>query len=329
MSSKVMVTGAFGWLGRTLIRQLMPQKREIVCVDFSEENTLKVPKFLKNYKKLKVVLGDIRNSNQFIKEFNGCDTVFNCAGLQHTKFTSDIYGVNRDGTANLLRSCIKAKVPKFIHVSSCSVHGENIDIKNQITEKTRLKPIHHIAKSKAQGESLIDKISKGSKIKTIILRPAAFYGTKPSKNRIDLVEKIRKDFVVTFGKNGFLRSYVDIEKVADALLLAEKYGKHGGTYLIGDENPITTLQLYEYIADELNVKLKLIRLPTIISRVFEKITYVAGEFNIHFGIGTTIGEFGRHIFFSSEKAIKELKYKPHESSEKGLREMARSAITSH
>ena len=326
MSSKVLVTGGLGWLGSRLIQRLIHEKREIVCVNFYDASKNKLPESLRNYDKLKIVSGDIRKPDEFIEELKDCKTVFNCAALQHTKFTKDIYGVNRDGAANLLRLCIEANVPKFIHVSSCSVHGCNKDINNPITEETPLNPIHHIAKSKAEGERLINKLSKNSKIKTVILRPAVFYGTNPSKNRVELVKKIKNGYSIIFGENGFLRTYVDVEKVAEALLLAEKHGKHLNFYLIGDKKPINTLQFYKCIADEVNVKLKLIRLPPIASRFSEKLAIISGYCNIHLGLPTTAGEFGRNIVISSEKAIKELRYKPHESSERGLRKMARSVI---
>ena len=50
----------------------------------------------------------------------------------------------------------------------------------------------------------------------------------------------------------------------------------------------------------------------------------AGKLNIHLRLPNFIGEVGRHHFFSSEKAIKELSYNPRKSSEEGIREMVRS-----
>mgnify|MGYP001593950022 CR=1 FL=1 len=102
-----MVTGAFGWLGHKLVQRLISEKREIICLDFSKKNMKNTSKTLSGYKKLRIILGDIRESHKLVRELKGCDTVFNCAGLQHTKYTKDIYEVNRDGTAELLKASIK------------------------------------------------------------------------------------------------------------------------------------------------------------------------------------------------------------------------------
>ena len=51
MSSKVMITGGFGWLGSRLIYKLVAKKKEIVCVDFYDFNKSKLPKFLRDYSK--------------------------------------------------------------------------------------------------------------------------------------------------------------------------------------------------------------------------------------------------------------------------------------
>jgi len=322
MKSKVMVTGASGWLGRRLVSRLVSKKREIVCVDYFKD---KAAGFSKNKSQVKIVNGDIRKPEQFADEFSDCETVFNCAGVQHPLFTSHLYSIDRDAPATLLKFCISSNVKNFVHVSSAIVHGENIG-QDIITEKTPFRPFTHYGVSKAQGEKILVKFGRKSKVKTTILRPAAFYGINPSKNLVQLVMNVKKNFALVFGDNGFLRTYVDIEKVVDSILLAEKYGRNCEAYLIGDKNPITTLQLYQYIADELNVKLKVMRLPKILSRLSEKLSFAAGRLNIHLRIPNIMGEFGRTHYFSSEKAVKEIHYKSHESPENGLKAMVRSVI---
>ena len=324
MNSRVMVTGASGWLGRRLVNRLVSQKRDVVCVDSfkdGEENS----KFSQNNDGLKTVNGDIRYPEQFADEFDGCETVINCAGVQHQLFTSYLYSVNGNGPARLLKSCIESNVKNFVHVSSAIVHGENMG-KKIITENTPFRPFTHYGVSKAQGEKMLVGLGRKSKVKTIIIRPVVFYGTNPSKNLVQLVMNVKKNIAVVFGDNGFLRTYVDIEKVIDSLLLAERYGRNCEAYLIGDKEPITTLQLYQYIADELDVKLKVVRLPKILSRLSEKIAFTAGRMNIHLRIPTIMGEFGRTHFISSEKATKEIHYKPHTTPEKCLKAMVRSVI---
>ncbi|MBI2559313.1 NAD(P)-dependent oxidoreductase [Candidatus Woesearchaeota archaeon] len=328
MSSKVMVTGGLGWLGSRLLQRLVSEKREIVCVDFFDASKSKLPKFLIGYKKFKIVAGDIRKSHEFIEEFKDCDAVFNIAGMQHPRFTGDIYTVNRDGPVSLLKSCIKMNVPGFIHISSAGVHGDNINPEIPHTEKSPFRPLTHYAISKVQGEKLLGRFIQKSPTKIVIIRPGLFYGVNPSKNFAELIKRLKGGFTLLFGKEGYYRTYVDIEMLIDAIINAEGYSKSGEAFLIGDREPLNTLQFYLCIADEIDVKLKILKLPTFVSRMSENLSYVSGKFNIHLRLANIIGEFGRNNVFSSEKAVKELLYKPRDSSEAGIREMTKSVLKS-
>ena len=326
MSSKVLVTGGLGWLGGRLIQRLIQEKREIVCVDFYDASKNELPEFLRNYNKLKIVSGDIRKSHEFIQELKDCKTVFNIAGMQHPRFTKDLYAANRDGPVSLLESCIKTDVPNFIHISSAGVHGHNINPKISHTEKSPFRPLTHYGVSKVQGEKLLGRFIQRSPTKIVIIRPGLFYGVNPSQNFVELIKRLKNGFALLFGREGFYRTYVDIERLIDAIINAAEYKRSGEAFLIGDKKPLNTLQFYQCIADEIGVKLKILKLPTFLSRMSENLSYISGKLNIHLRLPTIIGEFGRNNFFSSEKAVKELSYKPHDSSEPGLREMTKSVL---
>lgn len=328
MNSKVMVTGGLGWLGSRLLQRLASKKREIICVDFYDPSKSKLPNFLKNYNKFKIVAGDIRKSHEFIEEFKDCDAVFNIAGMQHPRFTGDIYTVNRDGPVSLLKSCIIMKVPSFIHISSAGVHGDNINPEIPHTEESPYMPLTHYAISKVQGEKLLVRFIKKSPTKIVIIRPGLFYGVNPSKNFVELIKRLKNGFALLFGKEGYYRTYVDIERLVDSIINAEGYRKSGEAFLIGDRDPLNTLQFYRCISDEMDIKLKILKLPTFVSRMSENLSYVSGKFNIHLRLANIIGEFGRNNVFSSEKAVKELLYKPRDSSATGLREMTKSVLKS-
>ena len=315
---RAMVTGAGGWLGRTLLDKLSSAGYKMVCVDFWPGS---IPHPLRSRKNLAFVKGDIRSPESFLDDMKGCDAVFNCAGMQHPKRTSELYKINAHAPGKILQCCQKAKVRRFIHVSSSSVYGSN-RAGQPFTEKSPFAPLTHYAISKAQGDLSLLKSGKSSSTDIIILRPGVFYGTSPSPNMASLVGMVKKRRIVLFGKRGFLRTYVDISKVADALLAAHEHGKRNEAYLIGDENPMDTLSLYESVAAPLNVRLAPLRLPVALSRLCEKAALLGGYLNIHLKYPNIAGEFGRDHFFSCEKAKKQLYYTPHPSSAEGLRLMA-------
>ncbi|HIH92403.1 TPA: NAD(P)-dependent oxidoreductase [Candidatus Woesearchaeota archaeon] len=315
-----LVTGAGGWLGRCLVGKLIAKGHTVICIDLwpAQHPT---PVLRSRKKNIRIVKGDIRRPERFIKEMRGCDAVFNCAGSQHPRWTSELYEINSLAPERVLRCCQKAGVPRLIHVSSSTVYGSNHG-GSSFTEESPLRPLTHYARSKAKGDNLLLAPEKSPSTDVVIIRPAVFYSTQPSPNMVSLVNMVRARKAVLFGKRGFLRTYVDIRKVVDVLLLAQRKGERNGIYLVGDEQPLDTLSLYEALAEPMGVSIRPIRMPVVVSRLCEKSALLGGYLNVHLKYPNIVGEFGRDHVFSSEKAKRQLSYRPKGSSEEGLRTMA-------
>ena len=88
-----LVTGAGGWLGRCLVGKLIAKGHTVICIDLwpAQHPT---PVLRSRKKNIRIVKGDIRRPERFIKEMRGCDAVFNCAGSQHPRWTSELYEIN-------------------------------------------------------------------------------------------------------------------------------------------------------------------------------------------------------------------------------------------
>jgi len=315
---KVMVIGAGGWLGQRLVERLVPQGREIICVD------VRIPDSFATYTNIESVVADIRDIARFEERLEECETVFNCAGLQHPKATKDIYAVNAHAPAEVFAACQAGGVETFVHISSLAAHGRNQSSTVYIDESSPLSAVTHYGRSKAQGDRLLQSIHTAGSTRLIILRPGVFYGERPSKNLQEFLEKIQKSTMPIFSRFGFLRTYLDIDKAVDALLLSETNGTSGEAYLVGDTTPLSTLQFYSILADELGTPLKKLQVPLILARMAEKAALWAGSAGVHVRLPTIVGEFGRHTFATSKKAAQELGFVPHLSSEEGLRRMVRS-----
>ena len=255
----------------------------------------------------------------------GIETLFNCAGIQHPKKTDEIYRVNRDGAVNLLQAAIKAGVKNFIHISSSTIYGTNADLSTPLTELSPLKYSSHYTKSKIQGDELLIKNSdKGTKV--VIIAPAVFYGHPASNNLRELMELLKNNKIVPLvrssNKGGYLRSYVSLNKVIEIMLAAENKGRNGQIYLAADKQPLTTLEFYKALSQGLKVEPNLLTIPTVCSRITEKMDYLSGQFNIHLRYLNALAHLGRHHFVNPDKAEKELGVKMNENSTPGLKEMA-------
>ncbi|MCH8329284.1 MAG: NAD-dependent epimerase/dehydratase family protein, partial [Nanoarchaeota archaeon] len=120
---KILVSGGAGFIGSHLVDALLALNKEVVVFDNLSTRSRKYISAGAN-----LIIGDIRNPKQVIKAARGIDLVFHTAAnangtVSVNNFRFD-FEVNATGTLNTLEAALKARVKKFVYVSSASVYGK-------------------------------------------------------------------------------------------------------------------------------------------------------------------------------------------------------------
>ena len=123
---KILITGAFGNVGKAVIKEAYKRSHEIIVFEVDNKKTRKDAWNYRNRIK-KVIFGDIRNFEDIKKAVQECDAVIHLAAIipplskTQRELTMD---VNYGGTINLIKAIkeTKQKLP-FIFISSASVMG--------------------------------------------------------------------------------------------------------------------------------------------------------------------------------------------------------------
>jgi nucleoside-diphosphate-sugar epimerase len=314
---KVFVTGAPGWLGNRLVGGLctglrdymaLPKAKEVRCLVLPGLDT----SYLRQFKNVEVVRGDITKPDTIKGSVKGCDTVIHCAGIIHPKKAADFYSINTRGTENVLEEAIKSGVKRFVYVSSNSPAGINISRDILLTEKNPYNPYKHYGKSKMMAEQIVQKAFGEGKIETVIVRPYWFYGEGQPKRQTEFFAMIKKGRPPLFGDGHNLRSMSYIDNAAAGLILAATSKRAmGKTYYIADEKPYEAIEIYRTIAALLKVKeLKFIKIPQAACRLFELADDLLQSAGIYSSRIHVAGEMNKNIACSIEKARVELGYNP-------------------
>ncbi len=124
---KVLLTGSFGNIGEKVVKELLNQGHEVICLDLKNPVNEKVASQFKG--KVETIWGDITNAEQIADAVNKVDAVIHMAAmLPATVDKNPELGkrVNVGGTQNVV-DAIKAsgKNQQLIFCSSISVHGNN------------------------------------------------------------------------------------------------------------------------------------------------------------------------------------------------------------
>jgi nucleoside-diphosphate-sugar epimerase len=240
--SKVMVTGAGGYIGTQLVRDLVNSGHEVTAVDRYFFGKEPLAEFIGN-NKVNVLQKDIRDLNA--KDFSGHDAVCDLACLSNDpageidpKLT---YSINRDGRIHVAKTAKAAGVEKYIISSSCSVYGKGEE--PQLSETSKTNPISVYAKSTLEAEQHNLSIAD-SNFSVTALRNATVFGLS-TRMRFDLVVNLmtltafQKGRIIVMGGGLQWRPLVHLSDVSKAFLnviVAKKDKVNKEVFNIGLDN---------------------------------------------------------------------------------------------
>ncbi len=322
---RVLVTGAPGWLGSSLVEALVkgfrsgpvdqkPESVRIVSLPGSDARSLT------DTGKVEVVSADLRDSRLPDGVFDGIDTVFHCAGIIHAQRIKDLYSVNVDATRNLLQGAIAAKVRRFVFVSSNSPAGLNISATQLMKEDDPPRPYLNYGLSKLQSEWLINDAHRAGRIEGVILRPCWFYGPIQPLRQTTFFKMIQKGHPPVGGRGDNLRSMSYVDNTVQGLILARDVQRAAGqTYWITDRRPYSFIEILETVGKLLGVSIRPRYLPRFtgdVARLADSLLQMTGLYNQEMHV---LGELGESIAVTIEKARAELGYEPEIELEEGMR----------
>lgn len=231
--NKILLTGSNGYLGSSFINQY---KNKYLFQKFS----------LLNQK-----LEDIN--------FDGIDIVLHCAALVHQKVEHSYekyYEINVEYPSRLAKLAKQNGVKQFVFISTIAIYGED---KEKIDENTTYEPITPYGKSKLEAEKELLKLNDDSFIVSII-RPPMIYGRNAPGNIDSLIKLVKKLPILPLGKIQNKRTFIFIQNLCYAIdeIITQK---QNGTFLVSDDEPLSTSKLIELIAKNLDKKIYLIKIP--------------------------------------------------------------------
>ena len=217
--SKVMVTGAGGYIGTQLVRDLVKAGHEVTAVDRFFFGFEPISDLVKN-KNFKVLQKDIRDLTA--AELSNHDAICDLACLSNDpagEIDPELtYQINRDGRIHVAEMAKKAGVKKYVLSSSCSVYGQGED--PELTEKSSTNPISVYAKSTLQAEEHNLGLSDNN-FSVTALRNATVFGLS-TRMRFDLVVNLmtltafQKGRIIVMGGGLQWRPLVHLSDVSSA-----------------------------------------------------------------------------------------------------------------
>jgi dihydroflavonol-4-reductase len=237
MNSKVLITGATGFLGTHLLNNLIEQGFNIRCF-VRNTSTLSIEN-----ERVEVFKGDILNPSHCFEVLKGIDVIYHVAGLGLSKIKGDPT-FNETSTKVLLEAAVQhEKEFMFIYVSSIKSVGPNQS--GLLTEVQNYKPTDLYGMSKEKAEKEILKI-KNNKIKTVIVRPPAIYGPG-DHNFLPIFKLMHKGIQIKL-VGGILNKFsmVYVNDLVDCLVTLPKCIKNSDILIISHKDIINFNEFFSF-----------------------------------------------------------------------------------
>jgi dihydroflavonol-4-reductase len=306
-----LLTGATGFVGAAVLRCLIAaghNVRALVRPNSDRRNLSGVD--------CEIVTGDLAEPASLKPIVRGCETVFHVAA-DYRIWVPDpekMKLVNVQGTVDLIRAAAAAGVSRIVYTSSVATLRLRDDgfPADEASHAELSDMIGAYKQSKFLAEREVKRLVNDAGIPVVIVKPTAPFGprdVKPTPTGRMVVEAAsgRMPAYVNTGLN-----VVHVDDVAAGHLLAYEKGAVGEAYILGGEN--RTLQwILETVAELTGQRPPLIRLPhwfvTPVAHIWEGVTRLRGHGEPMLTVDS-VRMARKLMYFSSEKARRELGYSP-------------------
>ncbi len=256
MRAKTLVTGASGFIGRQLVRQLVDAGERVRIICRHPDALIREHGSL-----VEAVRGDIIDRDAMVRAMDGVGTVFHLAGCARawSRNPREFWDVNVTGTELLLELASRAGADRIVHVSTVLTLPE---LRRTWLPDGIRKPTEY-EHTKLMGERLVlSYIASGGD--AVIVHPTRVYGPGPLTDANGATKMIALylagRFRLRVADGDVPGNYAHVEDVARGMILAAHWGRSGAHYVLGGENA-SIRDLFELVAELSGVRHRMVAVP--------------------------------------------------------------------
>lgn len=251
--NNILVTGATGFVGKAVCRQLQRADRRVHALIRKESAAPREEGIVwHEYEGLDDEAGIAR-------AMRGMDGVIHLAARVHQMNDpaadplAEFMRVNVEGTRRLAEAAVRSGVRRFVYVSSIKAE----------TGDARLDPYGY---SKKKSEELLLELGRSSALEVVVFRPCLVYGPGVKANFLSLLKAVRAGIPLPLAGLQNKRSYLFVGNLADALIRAlDSAGAISRVLPLSDGRDVSTTELIRLMAAAAGVRATLFRVPGLLT----------------------------------------------------------------
>ena len=262
---KILVTGAEGFIGSHLIERLIAKGHQITA--FVLYNSFNFFGWLENidkqnFKKIKVITGDVRDYQSISSAIKNQDIVINLAALIAIPYSyqsvRSYIETNIIGIQNILEAVKTYKVKRLIHTSTSEVYGTAQFV--PIREDHPINSQSPYAASKASADQIVMSYHRSFNLPVTILRPFNTFGPRQSMRAVipTIIGQFLTSKKITIGNLTPTRDFTFVKDTVEAFTKSLKAKDIiGETINIGSNFEVSIKEIIEMVSIITNRKIEI------------------------------------------------------------------------
>ncbi len=312
----IFITGATGFLGKTIVKKLMEQHHSVTCLLLPGDDPSSVPE-------AEITRGDITQPDTLIDKTSDHDAIVHLAGAVGDGQSWDkCTRLNKEGTLNIAEEAVRSGVRRFIHMSSVSVYGRISGV--PIAEDFPLKKINDpYGDTKIDAESILNKLVEKGALDLTTIRPTMIYGPGDLRFLPRVIETLKSGKARLIGKGSNSVDCIHVSDVADFICrVIESKTAVGRIYNLTHPDNLSWKEMITEIAIALKVPVPKKHLPYGIA-YFLASCMEAASFVTRKPPRLTryaVRNVGKPYYYLTDRSKDELAYMPSISLKQGIHE---------
>lgn len=255
---KVLVTGANGLVGNSLVTKLLEDKKVIAGVRKDREYSFPGIEMTR--------YPDIAKNTDWSQILESIGVIVHTAARVHVIVDdvddplTEFRRVNVDGTLNLARQAATAGVGRFIFISSIKANGEMTLSNFPFKPDDAPTPCDPYGISKLEAENGLMKIARETGMEVVVIRPPLVYGPGVKANFQKMIHWLNKGVPLPLGSIHNKRTLVALDNLVDLInTCIDHPAAANQVFLAGDDEDVSTTLLLQKVGDALGKPARLIK----------------------------------------------------------------------